>query len=181
MSGGWLRQGGGLVLAGLLTVAGCTRPPPPQWLPACAWWIEDAARGTARDPDELRRDDAGSRTRRLAEWADGDRILGTRLTPEPIRSRAARWPAVAAGLATGGLTPRPDGMRAVSATGPARADLRLLSEAENRDRQRGDAIATALLDLDGEEAARWAAALLAARRELDSGATTVTAGSRPAP
>jgi hypothetical protein len=178
--------GGGIasLLAGLLALglAGCAAGPRPQWLPAAAWWAEDAARGIPRDPLELRRDDAGSRLDRLADWAEGDRILDERRPPEPLRSRALRWPALAAALAGGDLAARPDGLLAVMATGPARADLRLLAEAENRDRRRGDAVMAALLDLDDREADRWASALREARRELDRApATGVKAGSPPAP
>jgi hypothetical protein len=165
------------LLAAALLLAACARDGGPQWLPAAAWWGEDAARGVGRDPDELRRDDAGTRTVRLAAWAEGDRIRNERLLPEPLRSRAARWPAVRAGLAGGGLVSGPDGLIAVAATGAARTALRPLAEAENRDRLRGDAIMAALMDLDDRERRRWEARLREARAGLDA----VRAGSQPAP
>jgi hypothetical protein len=116
----------------------------------------------------------------MAEWAEGDRLLGSHRLPEPLRSRAARWPAVRAALASGGLAARPDGLLSVVATGAARADLRTLAEAENRDRRWGDAVLGSLLDLDPQESRRWTAELRSARGALD-GNPEVTTGSRPAP
>ncbi|MCK6490828.1 MAG: hypothetical protein L6R48_21460 [Planctomycetes bacterium] len=166
-----------LLLALLAFAAGCARSD--AWDPGqarlLAGWCEDVARGRQRDADELQIPDPPPGFTAAAAWAAGDRLAdGSRRPPAHLRTRAARWPALARALADGRVVTVPGSGLVAPRPGltPAvRAAAEDLADAENLDRRSIDAVVSRLA---GATAAGFPPAAAAQRDAQDA-----AAGGRP--
>jgi hypothetical protein len=162
-----------VVMAALLLLTSCARPPAPRERPAeiLAWWIEDTARGIPRRPGELALDEASERFRTAARWAVGDDLGDRRRPPASLATRINRWPGVAAGLANGLIRiQRDEGLLGPEPRLSAQefALAAQLADAETGDRLAIDVALAALLS--NQEHDDYLLAVRQARRELDQAA-----------
>lgn len=165
-------------LIALLVLAlayGCAARPASAWQPgeaeAVAWWCEDVAHGLNRDPGEVAFIGGSPRADEVAGWIGGSQIRGHYEPPRRLAARRARWPAIAAALASGDALPAGDSGLLMPFPGvePARrAAVNALIDAENDDRRFIDAVVRAAGHPDPAVERVHIEAVCAARRLLDA-------------
>jgi hypothetical protein len=135
-----------------------------------AWYIEDVARGTTRNPDELVLPMSTPEMERIAGWLAGSQIKEQRVQPSQINERQKRWSALHALFLQGEVMILTDGLVAPSPT-LSRADqiyILPIVDAENQDRRSIDALIISISKTDHNGAQRWLAMSAAARLALDT-------------
>lgn len=162
-----------LALAGLLLVLGGCRDRR-SWradeADIVAWWVEDVAHGHPRRAEELQLVGGSERMARVAEWAGGSEIRGSRSYPPLLDARRQRR-ALLTGLCRQGLIVlTPAGLLAPR-PGLDPTEARLVEPAvdsENLSRRQLDSLLVQMADARPAAAEAYLAAVKAARLDLDA-------------
>jgi hypothetical protein len=135
-----------------------------------AWYIEDVARGTPRNPDELVLPMTTPEMARIASWLAGSKIKDKQVQPRQIDERQKRWSAIHSLFIQGEVVVLSDGLLA-PAPALSRADqiyILPVVDAENLDRRSLDALIISMSNSDHDGAKKWVATTAAARLALDT-------------
>jgi len=153
-----------------LTACGAVRGLSNDHAELVAWYIEDVARGTPRNPDELVLPMTTPEMARIASWLSGSKIKDKRVQPRQIDERQKRWAAIHSLFIQGQVVILTDGLLAPAPALSRTDQMYILPvvDAENQDRRSLDALIVSMSNSNHDGAKRWVTTTAAARLALDT-------------